>query len=288
MIVKDSFTELRETNIWKYLNEIDSQYASRAISFVEHLTPVLKSIQEIFPFYTRHDAHHSYRVLKRMGEVIQPDCIKGDTVLSFTNIEAFLLICSAYAHDLGMAVFPNEEKQLLPYLDISIDSDWKSNLSLQNYVRNNHSVRGIDFIDHNLKTLKFPRHLVNHLDILMKAHNMSINELDSISNVRLAAGDKEIDIKQLACILCVADSLEFSETRIVDGVINLLADRIKNKEDKEALKSYQENMKHVCIGDNLAIGRDNRIVITGSFNDPEVLYIAAKKCTTSAAKKCTT
>jgi len=113
MIIKDSITELKETKIWNYLHEINSDYAERAFVFVEYLTPILKSIQKIFPLYTRHDAHHSYRVLNRMSQVIHPDCLTIGKELSFNHIETFLLICSAYAHDLGMAIFPNEEKELL-------------------------------------------------------------------------------------------------------------------------------------------------------------------------------
>jgi len=48
-----------------------------------------------------------------MSQVIHPDCLTIGKELSFNHIETFLLICSAYAHDLGMAIFPNEEKELL-------------------------------------------------------------------------------------------------------------------------------------------------------------------------------
>ena len=276
MIIKDSISELKETIIWNYLNDIDSHYAERAVSFVEYLTPILKSIQEIFPFYTRHDTHHSYKVLNRISQVIHPDCLIKGNELGLHHIDAFLLICSAYAHDLGMAVFPGEEDELLQKLGILCEEDWKYNSELQAYLRNHHSERGGKFINQHYKNLCFPKNLVMSLHLLMRAHNMSINELDGQLSVRFAGGDKEIDLKQLACILCVADSLEFSETRIVDGVIDMLKDKIKNKEDNEYLKSYMENMKHVCIGDSLAIGNDGRIIISGTFDDPEVLNLAHK------------
>lgn len=276
MIIEDSIVELKSTKIWNYLNVLDSQYADRAICFVENLTPILKSIQDIFPFYTRHDAHHSYRVLKRMEQVIKPACLMKGKRLSFNNIEVYLLICSAYSHDLGMAIFPNEEADLLGLLKINSESDWKTNPLLQRYLRENHSDRGGKFIGQNCDKLKFPKSLVDHLQLLMKAHNMSINELDADLSDRMAGGNTEIDLKQLACILCIADSLEYSETRIVEGVIDLLRDKIKDPEDNEALKSYQENMKHKCIGDNLAIGKDGCMIISGTFDDPEVLNLTHK------------
>lgn len=276
MIIEDSLVELKSTKIWKYLQDTDKVYAELAISFVYQLTPILEQIQEVFPLFTRHDAHHGYRVLKRMEQVIKSDCLKKGKRLSLNNIEAFLLICSAYAHDLGMAVFPNEKEDLLNHLGIKFDSDWKSNPILQQHLREKHSERGGMYIDQNSEILKFPKNLVNHLHLLMKAHNMSVIELDAELSERMAGGETEIDLKQLACILCIADSLEFSETRIVSGVMDLLKDKIKNAEDFDALKSYQENMKHKGIGDSLAIGKDGCIVVSGTFDDPEVLNLTHK------------
>jgi hypothetical protein len=276
MLIRPSTTELKDTKLWIYLNEIDSQLAECSIIFVQQITPILKSIQDIFLYYTRHDAHHGYRVLKRIEQIINKDCLIKDSNLSFSNVEVFLLICSSYAHDLGMAVFPNEEDQLLAQLGIAKDSHWKNDINLQKYLRKSHSERSGDYVDKNYETLKVPKNLVSPLDLLMKAHNLSINELEIQLGVRMAGGEKELNLKQLACILCIADSLEFSETRIVEGVLNTLKEKIKDYNDEEALISYKENMKHVCIGDSVAIGDDGKIIISGTFNDPEVLNLAYK------------
>jgi len=170
---------------------------------------------------------------------------------------------------------PNS-KELLEKLGISMEEGWKSNDMLQSHLRDYHSERGGLFIDRHYEALNFPKNLVSSLNLLMKAHNMSINQLDVQLSNRVAGGEKELNLKQLACILCVADSLEYSETRIVDGVLEMLKERIKNETDREALTSYRENMKHVCVGDSLAIGGDNRIIISGTFNDPEVLNLTHK------------
>ncbi|WDF76480.1 ATP-binding protein [Mucilaginibacter sp. KACC 22773] len=275
MIVRNSIVELKETKLWNYLNEIDKIYADYSIVFVEQITPLLKSIQDFFPYYTRHDAHHGYRVLRRMDQILSKECLKKDNKLSLTNIEAFLLICSSYAHDLGMTVFPNEKDILINQLEIN-DEHWKSNVTLQKHLRKYHSQRGGSYIDQNYEKLNIPKNLISPLDLLMTAHNLSINELEVKLGKRVAGGEKELDLKQLACILCIADSLEFSETRIVDGVLDTLKDKIKNHEESEAITSYKENLKHVCIGDSVAIGKDGKIIISGTFDDPEVLNLAHK------------
>jgi hypothetical protein len=79
-----------------------------------------------------------------------------------------------------------------------------------------------------------------------------------------------IDVRQLSIILCIADSIEFSDTRVVDGVLDVIS-----RDPSEAARtSYLENMKHICVGDSLAIDEDGRIIVSGSFDDSEVLSLA--------------
>src|ERR1019366_359081 len=243
MHLKEPLTELRSTDLWIYLNKIDQDYATRSLIFLENISPLLASIKDHFPYYTRHDAHHGFQVVKKMSEILEPSCLKARSRISFSAAEVFLLICSAYGHDLGMTVFPGEEEKLLGNLNIPKTKEWKKDPILQNYLRNEHSTRGGLFISENSDNIGIPRNLVSYLDKLMIAHNLSINELDTkLGGKRHAAGAKEIDLKQLACILCIADSLEFSDTRVVEGVLKILEEKIKNKEDKSILTSYYENM----------------------------------------------
>ncbi len=225
MQVRNSINELKDTKLWNYLNSIDTNYSAIAINFVNEIAPLLSSIIEIFPFYTRHDAHHGYRVLLRIEQIINKDCLDKKAGIKFSPDESLLLICASYAHDLGMTVFPGEEIKLMPELGIPLDSDWKQNPTLHNHLRENHSKRGGIYIADNCEKLQIPRNLLTLLHKLMEAHNLSINELDTELGKRYAAGEKEIDLKQLACILCIADAIEFSETRVVEGVLNLLKEK---------------------------------------------------------------
>jgi len=261
---------LKETELWIYLNSINKKYSENVLIFLDRINPLLDSIVSFFPYYTRHDSMHGREVIKRIAQIIHPECLISNTSRSFTASEVFLLITSSYAHDLGMAVFPEEEIRIREQFGLEDDLNWKTFSSLSQYLRRNHSTRGLVYIQENAEELGIPQNLITLLGDMMKAHNLSINEMEFQLGKRVAGGEKEIDLKQLACILCIADALEYSDTRVIDGIFKKLTE-----EDSEAARvSYQENMKHVCIGDSVAIGSDGRVIFSGSFREPEVMALA--------------
>jgi hypothetical protein len=105
---------------------------------------------------------------------------------------------------------------------------------------------------------------------MMRAHNMSIANLEEDLRLPYAARSQELDVLQLAVIICIADALEFSDTRVVDGVI----EKIMLDSSEAARTSYQENMKHICVGDSLAIREDGGVLVSGTFSEEEVLALA--------------
>ena len=159
--------ELKKTSAWQYLNSIRPEYGTIAICFVNSISPLLASIKEIFPFYTRHDAHHCYRVLLRMQEILNKDCFDYNSSLHFSADEVLLLICAAYGHDLGMAVFPGEEKELIDELNLEVNEDWKNNPILHGHLRRNHSERGGIYISKHTADLTIPQNLVYMLHKLI-------------------------------------------------------------------------------------------------------------------------
>ena len=258
--------------MWNYLQQIDPTYAQRAVTFVERISPVLDTIVNYFPYYTRHDALHGYQVVERMGQILQHACFEPGNPVALSAQEAYLLISAAYAHDLGMTVFPGEEDRLRLELELQENPHWQTAPALSKMLRDNHSSRGLFYIRDHAEELDLPLNLISILGDMMRAHNLSIHELEVQLSKRVAAGAQEIDLKQLACILCIADALEFSDTRVIDGVL----DRLKEQVGETARVSYRENMKHVCIGDSVAVGRDDRVIFTGSFREADVLALAHK------------
>lgn len=270
MKARNPIEELHASSLFKFLHAKDAEYSSRITTFVTGIAPILATTTTYFPYYTRHDAHHGFRVTERMAQVLTPRCLDPENDESLLPAEVFLLIASAYAHDLGMTVFPGEERRLLDDLGFDKTSGLGTCPELQRYLRGNHSKRGGDYIHSNASALAIPQNLVTPLDSIMRSHNLSISELEQDLRTPFAAQERVMDVRQLAVVLCVADAIEFSDTRVVDGVLDLL----KVDTTPAATVSYRENMKHVCIGDSVAVDNDGRIVVSGTFSEPDVLAMA--------------
>lgn len=276
--------ELRKTKLFAYLKARDKKLSNNCLSFVSHVTPILASIKTFFPFYTRHDEVHSLNIVKQIERIVDKTCFEKNNSLAFTGSEVFLLICSAYGHDLGMAVLPGEEQVILSKLEIEQSSGWQTDNRLQEYLRRTHSERGGKYILDHIDSLGIPIHLHQQLDLMMKAHNFPISTLYKDLGKRFSLEFKELNMLQLASILCVADLLEFSVERVLKGVIDQLKEALQFEPDNNLKTSLLENMKHVSIGSNLGIGPDGQIIMTGTFKDPEVLNTAYK--TVDYIEKC--
>jgi hypothetical protein len=270
VLIEDPVVELNRTRLYKRLSELSEDYAQRVTGFLSGIAPLLASTRRFFPYYTRHDANHGYRVIRRIEQVLLPNCLKPNRSCTLGATEIFLLIASAYAHDLGMIVFPGEEEKLAKSLSFSLAPGWETNPVLQAHLRKEHSARGGKYIVANADKLKVPINLIAALDLMMRSHNFSIPDLENNLHDPFAAEERVIDVRQLSIVLCIADAIEFSDTRVVDGVLEL----ISRDSTEEARKSFRENMKHACISDGLAIQKDGRIVVSGTFSDPEVLSLA--------------
>ncbi|SPJ25377.1 HD domain-containing protein [Palleronia abyssalis] len=270
MEIREPLVELRSTRLFQRLVELDAALAEKAAHFLKVVAPILATTATHFPYYTRHDAHHGFRVLRRIEQVVVPGCLHGQGIEEFGAAEIYLLILAAYAHDLGMTVFPGEADQLLAQLGIANESGWETDGRLQSHLRREHSRRGGRYIHMQSSSLSVPVNLVDALDKIMRAHNLSIDVLEGEIPAAYAAEERLIDVRQLAVIICVADALEFSDTRVVDGVLAAIAE----DPSPEARVSYIENMKHVCVGDSLAIDSDGRVNVSGTFEKAEVLALA--------------
>lgn len=270
MTIGDPVSELESTELYSYLKDADPDYAKRAAKFVREVAPILATTIDSFPYYTRHDAHHGFRVTQRIARVLAPGALEAGTETALLPAEVLLLIAGAYAHDLGMTVFPDEDDKLINELGLDRGGAWKTNPVLQTFLRKNHSSRGGAFIFKHASRLGIPEHLRSPLDWIMRSHNMTIADLEYDLAAPFAIQERAVDIRQLAVVLCIADALEFSETRVVDGVL----DKIIADPSDAARKSYLENSKHICIGDSVAIEDDGRILVSGSFDEPEVLALA--------------
>jgi hypothetical protein len=269
MQVKDPVEELKSTKVFRHLASQSNEYADRAVRFVEKIAPILATTVQYFPLYTRHDAHHGFQVVCRIADVLQEGCLDTGSNKSLGAPEIFLLIAAAYAHDLGMTVFPNEEPELRKHLNLPQEG-WQTCQELTAFLRRDHSKRGGVYIHEHASEMGVPENLVAALDWIMKAHNLSVSELEANLRLPFAADGRVLDVQQLAVILCSADAIEFSDTRVLDGVVDLA----RKTSGDAAAYSFRENRKHDCIRNSLAVTDDGQIVVSGTFDDGDVLALA--------------
>lgn len=269
MLVKDPVEELKSTRVFSHLASQSPEYADRAARFVQMIAPILATTILHFPLYTRHDAHHGFQVVRRLENVLQDGCLEIGSCKSLGTPELFLLIAAAYAHDLGMTVFPGEEPALRATLDLP-EHGWETSVPLTDYLRRDHSKRGGTYIHQNAQAMGVPENLVAPLDWIMKSHNLSVSELEANLRKPFAGDGRVLDVRQLAAILCTADAIEFSDTRVLDGVVELA----RQTAGGAAAISYRENRKHDCIRDSLAVTDDGQVVVSGTFDDGDVLALA--------------
>ncbi|MCB4360406.1 HD domain-containing protein [Quatrionicoccus australiensis] len=267
--MRDPIEELKSTRVFSHLSSQSPEYADRAAQFVEIIAPILATTIQHFPLYTRHDAHHGFQVVRRLENVLLKDCLEIGSSKSLGAPELFLLIAAAYAHDLGMTVFPGEEPALRTTLDLP-EHGWETSVPLTDYLRREHSKRGGAYIHQNALAMGVPENLVAPLDWIMKSHNLSVSELEANLRKPFAADGRVLDVRQLAAILCSADAIEFSDTRVLDGVVDLA----RQTAGDAAAISFRENRKHDCIRDSLAVTDDGQVVVSGTFDDGDVLALA--------------
>ena len=260
--------ELKSTQLWNRLNELNPTRANETCEFLRLIDPVLNSISLHFPLYTRHDCHHGYEVIERMCDVIKPDLLLSSKDC-FTDDEIFCLIISAYAHDVGMALYEDgsEKDRILDELCLPYNIE-SNNEKLCSYLRNHHAERGLQFLRNSVASIYVPESLRGLIGGIMKGHNMTPKTLMSELPEEAAIGRRSSDPRALSIILCCADAIEFSDTRVIDIAYN----EALNKDDDAAKKSLIEMRKHRSMGCGLAISNEGLIIASGDFADAQVLH----------------
>jgi hypothetical protein len=255
----DPIGTLQETRLWTYLAEIDQPLAHDAMELVSKVAPLLDTVQEHFPYFTRHDVLHSSEVANKIASVVNPYCLEAGSPVALSGTEAFLLLAAAYTHDLGMAILPDEAAL------------WKrppcsSPFERSRYLRDRHAQRGSLYVAQNGWRLGISRTFLEPLGEMIPAHNLTVGEVRQRLRKPRWMIEQQIDLRQLTCLFCIADALQLGQTRVIDGVM----ERINADANPFAVRSYYENMMQLGIGDGVTVQDDGRITISGRFPDPDV------------------
>ncbi len=253
MTVSDSpkaVGDWRGTALWKLLGEDASPLARDVRHTLERCMPDIQTILSkggtAATDFTLHDDGHAFRVAERMHEIIAPETLQGLSIYEL----AFLLL-SAYLHDIGMTpqlrkvtshfnfLLSGESDSLSPE-DVRTFQRWLDDDGRQiappltntkptsknirtcqelitHYARARHNDWGAEWIKQNLGSLKLGQYKdwVDAITKLCQSHHVGYNELvaQSFAPVVVNPGGTVVHLRFLACVLRIADILEFDPER---------------------------------------------------------------------------
>ena len=214
----------------------DATLSTTVINVAKQVELILGRIQVIFEEYTLHDISHSENVIKNMWKFI-PAEVKEN----LNAMEMYLLILSAYLHDVGMAV-SNDEKdkirnseEFLKFRDKyerEVDliekfkeegntraAEFYENQIFMDYIRERHHDRSYDYIMNNYsgeKGLTIDNE--NHARVIAKickAHRLDIEDLEDKSEFdrEYSLDGNFINLQFLAVCLRFGDTLDADSRR---------------------------------------------------------------------------
>ncbi|WP_437582039.1 HD domain-containing protein [Sorangium sp. So ce887] len=202
--------------------------------------------------FTLHDAGHAFRVAERMAEVVPPDVLS-----QLSGYELGLLLLSAYLHDIGMTperskfvahrayLITGERGDLTEYevkiFQRTLDEDERgieppltrgrpTNDELQladeivmYYCRERHNDWSGEWIENHLRELEPPLYpdWAKDLVTLCCSHHEGYQDLRSERFDPMLRGVRAVPVqlRYLACVLRVADILEFDPERTPDVIL---------------------------------------------------------------------
>jgi hypothetical protein len=245
----------QNTELWKLLGESSDEAAvdvRRTVeSLMKDIEPVLARGETSPSDFTLHDEGHAFRVAERMCQIVPKDVVD-----QLSSYELAFLLLSAYLHDIGMTPKQEKVKQHYKYLLTAEDNlltetevndfqRWlddnaegleppltdgapsSSDLSrateiLTHYCRSQHNDWSEEWMRANLADTKLGTYhnWLNDLVALCRSHHEGYARLKSarFDPTWIGAPPLTVHLRYLACVLRVADILEFDPERTPDVV----------------------------------------------------------------------
>ena len=251
-----SSAKWNETALWTSLDKRGDKESTSIKALLEIWMPKIETVLArggTSPTdFTLHDEEHSFRVAQRMAEIIPADVLP-----QLCSYELALLLLSAYLHDIGMT--PSQRKvillynyilsgdtddEIIPELDLLqkwLDDDedgvtppvakgtpTKDQLGLArhlvtHYCRHRHNDWSDEWIRANAPTDAFGTYVgwVDDLVRLCHSHHQVKADLerDPFEPRPVGTPGQILHLRYLACVLRVADILEFDPERTPDVIL---------------------------------------------------------------------
>jgi hypothetical protein len=180
------------------------------------LIDLLKSIRTIFPSFTCHGPEHSEQIIKNLEWIIP----KSEWA-KFSPLEAFLLLSSAWIHDVGMSDFKHELRPRYSY---------KKRKEKTDILRKNHPERSRRYINDkdNRQRLGLEEPIASLIGMICNAHSGSYD----IGKLKKKFGGdfgpiegyekyNQVRLQLLAALLRLADACDLNYERATETLITI-------------------------------------------------------------------
>lgn len=178
-------------------------------------------VRNKFPAYTGHDIQHSWRILKRVEDIMNEDALNG-----LSSLEIFCLVIATAFHDVGMISTEGEPE------DIRKIHHFKSEKFLN------------DFLMFRLSSIsEYLSRLVKCIGFIARSHGTSWEDMTSDDCFKRPERVLEQTIRTnlLAILLRVGDLLDLDSDRSCDGLRRFATGYFQDSYSNE----HHERHKHV-------------------------------------------
>lgn len=223
----------------------------------KYVPQVLNTISQVFPHYSLHDRSHSETIIYIIGRIVG---LK--TLEKMSAIDLWMILCAAFYHDVGMAVYSNEkidffqDEKFIEFLktiqstessslhDYSKCFEIKDNkiyykndiLSAQNYdaarfllaefVRKKHGERANDSMHSdmsiNLPGSPIPKRIIDVLGNICYAHTQSFDKVMELPFCEDGIDHEDCHPRYIACLLRLGDLLDIDNNRFSEVLLQTL------------------------------------------------------------------
>ena len=290
------------TNLFDELQRRKSQESVEAVRFLRtvmlEIEPVLKSGGTAPLDFTLHDEGHSFRVAQQMVEIVPEDVLPA-----LSEYELNLLILAAYLHDIGMTPERGKVQQLYKYLLTGTEDalsvkdkgelqEWLDDHAYGNaatilegvpksgqlahieqivthYCRHKHNDWSEDWIREHLSHYHWANYAgwVEDIVQLCRSHHEGYQELigQDFDPKLVGGGPLVVHLRYLACVLRVADIMEFDPERTPEVIFQhrsvAKASSIFWYKDQIISRAYDKSRKQLLISAQPPDARLHRAIL---------------------------
>ena len=237
-----------EISLEKKLEADDPILTAKYTTIVKSLETTNVYTQSKFSFYTPHDFTHSKTIVKCLNWFVL-DSLKE----KLSSSEIYMLLLSAYFHDIGMIVTQKEKEE-----------------KTEEEIRSVHHIRSETILLDNHDDFGLTLGEATILGKICRGHRKEDLFETYFDSLPLDQGNL-IRIRYLAALLRISDEFDVTEKRISKFIYKQL--------DPES-RAYEEFTKHSHIG-GISYGSENqhhKVILAATVETPEALQLIKTVC----------